>query len=140
VPLAWRWSFSDGGAADGRVVTHRFASGSSPAATLRVVDGTDSVAEAVWPGTVSPAAHPAGAAPTSHPLLTRTPASHAPASAASAGGPQGIATDRLAASTLGRVADGGGGAAPAVTAGGLTVLVLLAVGATRRRRAPRRPR
>jgi hypothetical protein len=137
VPLAWRWSFSDGGAADGRVVTHRFAAGTSPAATLRVVDGTDSVAQATWP-VAAAGAHNAAPTPASGAPVPAGSASHPPAAAAGTPAAQNMAADRLAASTLGHIA-GGAEAAPAVTAGGLTVLGLAAVRASRRR-TPRGPR
>ena len=46
VVLAWRWNFSDGTAAAGPVVTHAFAPGITPAATLWVTDGTATLAVA----------------------------------------------------------------------------------------------
>ena len=42
--LAWHWSFSDGGSAEGRQVSHTFAAGTTPRATLTVTDGTGSTA------------------------------------------------------------------------------------------------
>jgi hypothetical protein len=44
--LAWRWRFADGGKADGPVVTHQFAAGRAPHATLTVADGTTMTASA----------------------------------------------------------------------------------------------
>jgi len=38
--LAYRWKFSDGSSADGPTVTHTFAAGVTPGATLTVTDGT----------------------------------------------------------------------------------------------------
>jgi hypothetical protein len=46
--LAWRWRFADGGTAEGRVVEHRFAPGTTPGATLTVADGTTMTASASW--------------------------------------------------------------------------------------------
>ena len=44
--LAWRWTFSDGTTAAGPVVTHTFAAGTTPGATLTVTDGTGTTAAA----------------------------------------------------------------------------------------------
>jgi hypothetical protein len=43
------WTFSDGATASGRRVTHTFAPGQAPAATLTVADGTTTTATARWP-------------------------------------------------------------------------------------------
>ena len=42
--LAWRWTFSDGSTAAGRVVTHAFGAGAAPGAALTVTDGTGTTA------------------------------------------------------------------------------------------------
>jgi hypothetical protein len=42
--LAWRWTFSGGGSASGRTVTHRFPEGAELAATLTVTDGSGATA------------------------------------------------------------------------------------------------
>jgi hypothetical protein len=44
--LAWRWTFSGGGSASGRTVTHRFREGAELAATLTVTDGSGATASA----------------------------------------------------------------------------------------------
>ena len=44
--LAWRWVFADGSTASGPSVTHTFAGGVTPGATLTVTDGTGSEASA----------------------------------------------------------------------------------------------
>jgi hypothetical protein len=48
--LAYRWSFGDGGWADGQTVTHTFPAGSTPSATLTAADGTTMTASAGWSG------------------------------------------------------------------------------------------
>ena len=47
--LAWRWRFADGETAEGPTVTHSFADGVTPGATLTVADGTTMTASADWP-------------------------------------------------------------------------------------------
>jgi hypothetical protein len=44
--LAWRWTFSDGTTASGQTVTHQFATGVTPGATLTVTDGSGTTATA----------------------------------------------------------------------------------------------
>ncbi len=47
-PLAYRWTFSDGGSDAGASVEHRFGAGTRPGATLAVTDGTTTVATVRW--------------------------------------------------------------------------------------------
>ena len=48
--LAYRWSFSDGSAAEGQTVSHTFPAGTTPGAELTAADGTTMTASSTWSG------------------------------------------------------------------------------------------